>query len=243
LLLSIDLARSDGGGEGGDDLQARVDDLAQRHASTHADTEGTWALQTGGLAYQRGELGQMTNVLVTMTVGPHARTWTAALALARSWDGDLSGAAALLAGNDDVPVDYFWMTVRQAQAEAAVAVGDLDRCQRYFDELAPFEGRVGLTSSGSLCFGLVGRSLGELALALGRVELAVATLDRAMRQADTIGWPTESVITRRVLAAALVAAGRAEEAEPVREAALEIARRRGFAREVRLLEAAADAAR
>ncbi|MGE3590620.1 MAG: cyclic nucleotide-binding domain-containing protein, partial [Ilumatobacteraceae bacterium] len=83
LILSIDIVRGEA------DVRERIDALARRHAATHADTDGTWAIQTGALAYQDGTLGSMRSVIVTMTEGPHARTWQAALALAELMDGDL----------------------------------------------------------------------------------------------------------------------------------------------------------
>lgn len=94
---------------------------------------------------------------------------------------------------------------------------------------------------GSLCFGLVSRSLGELALALGRTEEAIELLASAIDDADTIGMPFESVISRRLLAGALLREGKSIEATMVIDQALTEAQARGFGRETRLLEALATA--
>jgi hypothetical protein len=197
LLLSIDIAR------GVPDCAQRVDDLAVRYGSIHADTDGTWALQTGGLAYQAGTLGEMVNVVQAMTTGQQARTWLAALALAHLWAGDEEAAAAVLDAQGSTPRNYFWITVTQVQAEVAVAVGDDARRRRLFDELLPYRGRVGITASGSLCFGLISRTLGELALSLGNLDAAVDLLTDAIAHADRTGMTAERVIGRVSLATTL----------------------------------------
>jgi len=71
LVLSIDIVRGVPG------VRERIDVLARRHAATHADTDGTWAIQVGALAYQDGTLGSLRSMIATMTEGPHARTWQA----------------------------------------------------------------------------------------------------------------------------------------------------------------------
>jgi CRP-like cAMP-binding protein len=229
LTLSIDIAL------GEPDAQARIDALAARHAATHADTDGTWALQVGGLAYQTGTLHTMVPAISTMLGGPHARTWRAALALAHLMAGDTTAAATAIDEQGDVPRSYFWITVAQVQAEVAAALGLTERCATLFDDLYPFRGRVGITASGSLCFGLVSRSLGELALALGRVDHACQLLTDAVTSADEIGMRFESVAARRLLASALRARGERERAASVAGDALLAARDRGYLREARLL--------
>ena len=229
LILSIDIARGEPG------TQDRIDALAARHAMTHADTDGTWALQVGGLAYQAGTLGAMVPAIATMLDGPHARTWRAALALAHVMAGDDDAGAATLGEQGEIGRSYFWLTVKQVQAEVAVHLGLTGRCAELFDELRPFRGRVGITASGSLCFGLVSRTLGELALALGRVDDALDLLDEAVVAADSSGMPFESVITRRLLARAHREQGADDAARRLVDEALAAAAARGFEREGRLL--------
>ncbi len=67
LILLIDIARCEPG------VQERIDALAERHRQTHADTDGTWAVQVGSLAYQSGTLVSFLTGLSTMLDGPHAR--------------------------------------------------------------------------------------------------------------------------------------------------------------------------
>ncbi len=152
-------------------------------------------------------------------------------------DGDPVSAARTLAEQGDVPRNYFWLTVVQVQAEVAAGLELADRCERLFDELLPFRGRVGITASGSFCFGLVSRSLGELALALGRNDEAIALLTEAVRDADGIGLPFEAVRARRLLASAYQARGEVARAEKIIDEALCGAQYRGFNRELALLRA------
>jgi class 3 adenylate cyclase len=230
LALSIDILR------GADDAQARIDDLAIRFGATHADTDGTWALQSGGLAYQAGTLHLMLNSIEAMTAGNQARTWTAAQALALLWAGDRDGAEAILDTQTDIPVNYFWLTVVQVRAEVAVGIGRGDLCARMYDELLPFRGRLGITASGSLCYCLVSRTLGMLALALDDVPAALDLLTEAVGQADRIDAPFEGVIGRRLLASALLATGDVDGARDAVGAAHVVAVARGFAREVAALD-------
>lgn len=229
LILSIDVARCEPG------VRERIDALAERHVQTHADTDGTWAVQVGGLAYQAGTLGTMVPVISTMLDGPHARTWRAGLALAQVMAGDVDDAAATLAEQGDVPKNYFWITVVQAQAEVAATLRLTDRCQKLFDELSPFRGQLGITASGSTCFGLVSRSLGELALALGRHDDALDLLAEAVAHADSSGMHFEAVVARRLLAITHQARGNGDAASTLIDEAFATAQARGFERESHLL--------
>ena len=229
LILSIDIARCRPG------TAARVDELLLQHAATYADTEGTWALQTGWHAWRAGTLGDMTPALEAMTTGEKARTWIAALALARLSAGDHEGARHLLVEQGDVPKNYFWIAVAQVQAEVASELGADDLCSRLFDELLPSRGRIGISASGSLCLGLVSRSLGQLAVALGRHDEAIELLDEAIERADELEMTFEGVMARRLLAAALRAVGRDDDADALAAAAAETAAAAGYARELALL--------
>lgn len=229
LTLSIDIAL------GEPDTQARIDALAARHAATHADTDGTWALQVGGLAHQSGTLGTMVPTIATMLDGPHARTWRSALALAHLMAGDTEAARTAIGEHDQMARNYFWVTVAQAHAEVVAGLGLTERCAGLFDELYPYRGRVGVTASGSLCVGLVSRSLGELAIALGRLDDACTLLTEAVTAADEIGMRFESVAARRLLASALRARGDSGDAAQLAAGALAVAHDRGYMREARLL--------
>lgn len=230
LLLAIDIAL------GHLDVQERIDGLAARHEHTYADTAGTWALQTGGLAYQSGRLGEMVPTLITMLDGPHARTWRAALALAHVQAGDDEAARAVFTEMEPIPQSYFWLTATQTRAESAAELGLVDECRSYLEEMAPFGGQVGVTASGTRLFGLVSRSLGDLSLAIGRLDDADRYLRQAVGDADAAGFVFESVIARRLLAQCELARGEPDRAQALVDHALPLAVAHGFAREAELME-------
>ena len=134
-------------------------------------------------------------------------------------------------------LDYLWLSTMQGRADLAVALGRTDVCESIFADLEPFRGQLGIVASGSACYGLVSRTLGQLALATARIDLAIELLDEAMAQADTIGAPFESTSSRRYLAQALVQAGRRlDEVDTLVATATELAVRHGFDGERQQLE-------
>lgn len=62
-----------------------------------------------------------------------------------------------------------------------------DSLQDSQEALEPFNGQVGITASGTRLFGLVSRSLGELALGLGHADRADRYVRQAIDEADTMG--------------------------------------------------------
>lgn len=232
LLVSIAIATGEPG------VQARVDALAHRFGSTHADTAGTWALQTGMLALQRGVFGGLVPTLRTMVEG-RPGIWMAPFGMALVAAGEHDEAAALLAGLDVPPLDFFWLTTMQCIAELAVGVDDAAWQAACLDALDPFRDQLGLTASGSLCLGLVATSLGQLALAQGRADDAEPLLRDAVDRAEAMGAPYESVKARRLLATALRVRGELVESAALAASALADAGDRGFDGEVDLLAALA----
>jgi tetratricopeptide (TPR) repeat protein len=231
LLVSFDVLAARPG------VQDEVDALAAKYAGTHADTTGTWSLQSGGLALQRGELGALAPAIRTMMEQSEiARNWKPPLGLALLDSGDRAGAMAVLDEFEAPPLDYFWLTTMQAWAELAVGLARRDLIVSAFDELSPYREQLGITASGTLCFGLVGTTLGQLAGALHEHAAAVELLDEAVGRADAMGAPFEAVKSRRVLAAAMLRSGRpAHEVAPVVGVATAMARQHGFNGELILL--------
>jgi class 3 adenylate cyclase/tetratricopeptide (TPR) repeat protein len=230
LPISIDVARCR------PDVAADIDRLATTYAGTYADTDGTWALHTGARALQAGTLGSMVGALQAVGASSIPGAWKQALGLAQLWAGDLEGATYALDVVDPLPPNYFWMAVTQVRAELAVGLGRPDRCASLLDELVPYRGRLGITASGSLVYGLVSRTIGMLALSLGRLDVAEDHLREAVAQADALRLPFDGVVARRLLADAVEATD-ASDAATLRTQALEAALAHGFAREAELLGA------
>jgi class 3 adenylate cyclase/tetratricopeptide (TPR) repeat protein len=228
FLLTIDIFRSRG-------AQAQVDAFLQRFAATQVDAEPTWTVHTAVLAYQAGTMQQLVNPLQAMTAGTQSRMWAAGLAVALLWAGDSTGAEEVLDRPDEIPKTYFWLPVMQARAEVAAGLGRRDHCRQMFDELLPYRGCIGITGSGSSCFGLVTRTLGLLALALDELPTAIELLTEAVEQSSRIGTVFDGVTSRRLLAVALQASGATDEPTSLLQAALAVAEQRGFARELELI--------
>ncbi len=213
------------------DVQAKIDKLAAEYADRHADTAGTWALQIGVLAKQSGRFGDLATTLQTMIAESNVPgNWTSAYGLAQLINGDREGAAATLDSCPSPPLDYLWLSTQMVIAELATGLGRHDRCARLLEELLPFRGQLGVTSSGAACVGLVSRTIGQLAAAIGNDALAVELLTESAAQADAIGAPYEAVSSRRQLVDVLESV-RGDEAVVARliEEADRIAERHGLA--------------
>ncbi len=231
LLVSLDLLAC------APDVQDAIDALAARYEGTHADTAGTWALQTGGVAFQQGRLADLVPVLQGLVEeSVLAPVWRAPLGLALLAGGDRDAAEQVLDGSSEPHLDYFWTTVVQTRAELAVGLGRLDHCRALYDTLLPHRGLLGITASGSLAYGLVDTTLGLLAVALGDLEAAVALLRGAVATADAMAAPYEGVKARRALAEALAAQGAdGSDVAEVVAGARSVALAHGFAGELAVL--------
>jgi hypothetical protein len=232
LTVSLDVLT------GSPDMQLAIDALANRYADRHADTAGTWSVQTGALALQAGRLGSLTDAIRTM-IGESAvpSNWTAAYGLALLASDDRDAAADVLDTCPRPAMDYLWLTTQQSLADLAAGLQRTDVCERLLDELMPFRGQLGITSTGAACYGLVCRTLGQLALVVGQLDLAIELLDEAVARADVIGAPYEATVARRLLAQALSTDGRRTgEVGHLVAAASALATEHGFAGERRELE-------
>jgi hypothetical protein len=231
LAVSLDILQCRPG------AAARIDALANRHNGRHADTEGTWALQTGGCAHQQGRLGEFAPALREMVERSDvAANWRAPLALAMLEQGDHAGARDLLADFGVQRIDYMWLTATMILGEVAVGLEDREAASEIFDALWPFRDQLAITGSGALCLGLVGTSLGALAIVLDRPEVAIEVLDAAMARADEAGIPFESVRSRRLLAEILHGEQPHHDVVAFIEDARAVATTHGFAGELRQLE-------
>jgi hypothetical protein len=106
---------------------------------------------------------------------PNTPMWPAVLAAIRSREGDVVGAAELLAGItvDAVPDDRHALLAISAIGEAAAAVGDRAKTAAAYAALRPYGDRMVPIGMGIASWGPVARQLGLLALALGDGEAAI----------------------------------------------------------------------
>ena len=184
MLVSLDILAC------APDAQGAIDELAARFEDTHADTTGTWALQTGGIAFQQGRLADFTPVLRGLVEeSVLSPVWRAPFGLALLASGEREAAEAVLDDWVEPLLDYFWTTVVQTRSDLAIGLGRVDRCRELYDMLVPHRGLLGITSSGSLVYGLVDLTLGRLATTLGELDLAVELLNGAVEQADAMAAP------------------------------------------------------
>lgn len=237
FLLSLDILVGRG------DAQAAVDALAAEYGDTHADTAGTWSIQTGGIAIQAGRLGALAPALAAMTekssVGGN---WTGAYGLALALAGDREAAMVVLDQLDPPPLDYFWLVTTQCTAELVVELGRADLAPSLQASLDPFRDQLGISASGSLCLGLVRTSLGQLANLTGDHALAIDLLEEAVSVADRIGAPYEATKARRALVSARLGSGAsAGEVAGIVERARSTAAAFGFEDELARLDRLANA--
>ena len=219
------------------DAGARVDRLFEDSSATQADSQGTWAIQQGGLARHSGTLGTLVAVMDNAADAHTAfPAWHLARGLALLDAGDLAAANEIVDRYSDIAFDYVWMSSMQTLGDIAFGLGRRDVCRQVHSALAPYDGRLGIVSSGALCYGLVGRSIGQAALGMGDPHAAIGPLRDAVATADALGAPYESVVARRLLATALTQTdGSPDEISRTVATATADAERLGFAAEARLL--------
>jgi class 3 adenylate cyclase/tetratricopeptide (TPR) repeat protein len=202
---------------GGTDVQEQVNDLFARYDGTHADTAGTWAIQTGGLLFQQGVLGTLTDQLRAEVGRRPAPNMRAAYGLALLENGEPDAAAEVLDAFVDPPLNYFWLTTMQVLAELAAGLGRTERARAIADRLEPYVDQLGITASGSYCYGLVSTTLGIVARATGDHARADALLSASLARAEAMGATFEASRARQHLEAGTPAAVPAPTTAPTAE--------------------------
>ena len=109
---------------------------------------------------------------------------------ARSGDFELARRELERFAGDDfsaIPRDVNWIAGMSLLAEAIALIGDVDRAERAYDELLPYEGLAIVVARAVGCNGPVDRVLGLLAQLLGRVDEAERHLGNAVEIATRMG--------------------------------------------------------
>jgi eukaryotic-like serine/threonine-protein kinase len=109
---------------------------------------------------------------------------------ARSGDHDLARRELERFAGEDfsaIPRDVNWSAGMSLLGEAIALIGDVDRAERAYDELLPYEGLVIVVARAVGCNGPVDRVLGLLAQTLGRTDDAERHLANAVEIATKMG--------------------------------------------------------
>ena len=109
---------------------------------------------------------------------------------ARSGDVELARRELERFAGDDfsaIPRDVNWSAAMSLLGEAIALIGDVDRAQRAYDELLPYEGLVIVVARAIGCNGPVDRVLGLLAQTMGRLDDAERHLGNAVEIATRMG--------------------------------------------------------
>jgi class 3 adenylate cyclase len=109
---------------------------------------------------------------------------------ARSGDLDLARRELDRFAGDDfsaIPRDVNWSAGMSLLGEAIAIVGDVDRAERAYEELLPYEGLVIVVARAVGCNGPVARVLGLLAQTIGRLDDAERHLGDAVEISTRMG--------------------------------------------------------
>jgi tetratricopeptide (TPR) repeat protein len=144
---------------------------------------------------------------------PTVLAWRSTLALAYADTGDLVAARNVLDGLAaeafGFATDPTWMIGMSLAAEAAVVAGAAEHASGIYERLAPYSGRVVVVDDCTVCCGALDRTLGILAAALGRYEVAEEHFESAFELNSRLGARAYQVRTLRGYAELLLARGSA----------------------------------
>lgn len=151
------------------------------------EAEMVWLLQCWRLRREQGRLPELRErAEQALSGGPSwfvdARYVVASIRLAcGDRDGTRSLYDELLAdGVHAIPRDMRWIGSMVALAELAIAFRDVPTLRELYDVLLPYEPRNAMQGPGAVSYGPVALTLGQIATALERGELARAHLERAL---------------------------------------------------------------
>lgn len=181
-----------------------------------ADAVGYYGVHLLAIRTWQGRELEILDVFEDLTRSPEHpsgdRSVRAACAVLAARAGQGERAASLLAecaadGLAAIPLSTTWLTCIVALAEAACAVGDEEVVAQAYELLLPHARLPVMPSFAIACFGSVGRTLGNAALALGATAEAVAHLRTAVEDCRRLGNEPARLQAQADLATALVAAG------------------------------------
>jgi tetratricopeptide (TPR) repeat protein len=171
------------------------------------------------------ELEAPTRALVASN--PDRVGWRAGLAVLLCQTGRSDEARELMAGLADgfdaVPRDGDWLITFALVADAAADLQDAEQAAIVYDLLAPYRGSNVVIGFGAVCLGPVTRSLGRLAMSMGRSDEAIEHLRAAIDSSVALRAPVHVAHARLDYAMALRAGGDSSTARTLIEQAAETA--------------------
>ncbi len=150
-----------------------------RHAGQRAEqpvAEQFYGIQMTQIRSMQGRAGELLPAVRDLAERfPGIPAWRGGLITLAARSGDFELARRELerfAGDDfsAIPRDVNWVAGMSLIGEAIALVGDVDRAERAYDELLPYEGLVIVVARAVGCNGPVDRVLGLLAQVLGRLD-------------------------------------------------------------------------
>lgn len=174
-------------------LDGRADDaemlaaecLMMAQALHDPDGFGVYTGQYGVALWLQGRLSELEPVYIDlMREEPSEPLWPAVAGWIALHDGRTDTARGLLdrlAPPADVPHGMHTLLTWFTMADLAAAVGEDDFVREMRDTVLSYADRAVPIAMGAACFGVIARPLGNLAARLGRVDEAVAHLERAIR--------------------------------------------------------------
>ena len=167
-----------------------------RHAGQRAEqpvAEQFYGIQMTQIRSMQGRAGELLPAVRDLAERfPGIPAWRGGLITLAARSGDFELARRELerfAGDDfsAIPRDVNWVAGMSLIGEAIALVGDVDRAERAYDELLPYEGLVIVVARAVGCNGPVDRVLGLLAQVLGRLDDAERHLANSVEIATGMG--------------------------------------------------------
>jgi len=199
-ILDAMLATLDGDFERAARLGDEALELGMRAGSGPA--QFSWALQRVALAHARGEPASIApeadRVLGILMKGPRMHPYSGWILAATGRDRE---AKEQLRHVSVRPEQFPWLIIA---ADAAVILRDSELAETYSRQLAEhrFRNRVFWGPAGAFMLGPTARTLGDLALLLGRPDEAVTHYEEAVELCERIGVQPLAELSRRGLAEA-----------------------------------------
>jgi len=213
-------------------------------AGGQPDARTAYISQLFVIRRDQGRYGELVETLRGFVdLYPHLPVWRVTLAGLYCETDQLDDARAemhkLAAGDFEISLDWTWASAVISLAQVCRDIGDRELAARFYPQLQPVAGQVGVTANSMVCYGSLAFPCGLLAACLERWDDAEPHFNEAVAMNERIGARPWLVRTRRAYADMLLdrnAAGDRAHAADVIAVAHAEASRLGMQREIVRLE-------